>query len=95
MDNGDTTTARDAYLHHQSQGLATIEVVAVTAHEVSCVCLPVKTAPLAKWPHHMVLDFNALPDKRTRRKAARVLTSAARQRGWLHNPLNQAEILTA
>ena len=90
VDNGDTTTARDSYLHHQSKGLATIGVVAVTADEATCENLPVIAAPVAGWPHHMVLDFDVLPDKPARRTAARFLTSAARQRGWLHNPLGHA-----
>ena len=92
MDNGDTTTARDAYLHHQSEGLATIGVVAVTADEATCENLSIKAAPIADWPHHMVLDFNVLPDKRARRIAARNLTSVARQRDWLHNPLGHTTI---
>ena len=92
VDNGDTTTARDAYLHHQSEGLATIGVVAVTADEATRENLPVIAAPVAGWPHHMVLDFNVLPDKPARRTAARILTSAARKWGWLHNPLGHATI---
>ena len=32
------------------------------------------------WPHHAVLDFNALPSKAARRKAARFLTEAAMRR---------------
>lgn len=92
VDNGDTTTARDAYLHHQSNGLATIGVVAVTADEATCENLPAIAVPVDGWPHHMVLDFNVLPDKPARRTAARSLTSAARQRGWLHNPLRHTTI---
>ena len=94
VDNGDTTNAIDAYLYHQSKRLATIGVVAVTADEATRVCLRVNRDPLPDWPHHMVLDFNVLPDKSARRKAARSLMFVARQRGWLHNPLNHPKILT-
>ena len=92
VDNGDGTSASGAYLYHQSKGLRTIGVVAVTAGEATRERLPVKAAPVAGWPHHTVLDFNALPDKPARRAAARSLTSAARQRGWLHNPLGHVTI---
>ena len=92
VDNGDGTSANNAYLYHQSQGLRTIGVVAVTAGEATCENLPVKAAPVADWPHHMILDFNALPDKPARRAAARSLTSAARQRDWCYNPLGHVTI---
>lgn len=92
VDNGGGTSANDAYLHHQSKGLRTIGVVAVTAGEAIRERLPVAAASVPGWPHHMVLDFNALPDKRSRRVAARSLTFAARQRGWVRNPLGHATI---
>ena len=92
VDNGDGTSAKGAYLYHQSAGLPTIGVVAVTAGEATREKLPAKAAPVAGWPHHTVLDFNALPDKPARRAAARSLTSAARQRDWLHNPLGHVTI---
>ena len=92
VDNGDGTSANGAYLHHRSRGLRTIGVVAVAAGEAAREKLPVKAAPVAGWPHHMVLDFNTLPDKPSRRAAARSLTSAARQRDWLHNPLGHKTI---
>lgn len=92
VDNGNGTSASSAYLYHQSKGLRTIGVVAVTAGEATRERLPVKPDPVAGWPHHMVLDFNALPDKAARRAAARSLTFAARQRDWLHNPLGHVTI---
>ena len=92
VDNGNGTSAHSAYLYHQSKGLATIGVVAVTAGEATGESLPVRAAPVAGWPHHMVLDYNALPNKSTRRVAARSLTSSARQRGWLHHPLGHVTI---
>ena len=92
VDNGDGTSANGAYLYHQSEGLPTIGVVAVTAGEATREKLPVKAAPVAGWPHHTVLDFDALPDKPARRAAARSLTSAARQRGWLHNSLGHVTL---
>lgn len=92
VDNGDGTSANGAYLHHTSKGLRTIGVVAITAGEATREKLPVKAAPVAGWPHHMVLDFNALPSKPVRRAAARSLTSAARRRGWVHNPHGHATI---
>ena len=92
VDNGHGTSALSAYLYHQSNGLTTIGVVAATAGEATRENLPVNAAPVAGWPHHMVLDFNALPDKAARRAAARALTFAARQRGWLHNPFGHVTI---
>ena len=92
VDNGDGTSANDAYLHHQSKQMRSVGVVAVTAGEATKEQLPVRAAPVVGWSHHMVLDFNALPDKRSRRAAARSLTSAARRRDWVHNPLGHKTI---
>ena len=61
VDNGHGTSALSAYLYHQSNGLTTIGIVAATAGEATRENLPVNAAPVAGWPHHMVLDFNALP----------------------------------
>ena len=77
MDNGNSVSARDAYQHHRSAGLSTQGAVAVTVGEANRVNLSVVAQPVWNWPHHAVLDFNALPSKAARRKAARFLTKAA------------------
>ena len=80
VDNGNSVSARDAYQHHRSAGLSTQGAVAVTVGEANRVNLSVVAQPVWNWPHRAVLDFNALPSKAARRKAARFLTEAAMRR---------------
>lgn len=80
-------SAEAAYIHFVGQGNEASGVMAVTAEECDRLELTVVPDPLPTNPAHVLIRFDAIPERRNAfRSVASQLKEFANRRGWIYRP---------